>query len=67
MKSTHYQLRITPETKAKGFALAKAKNKSLAQVITDNIEAAYSRLPKEQQNAIKSISKEVSDVVKIKK
>lgn len=53
MKSTHYQLRITPETKAKGFALAKAKNKSLAQVITDNIEAAYSRLPKEQQDAIK--------------
>lgn len=38
-----------------------------AQVITDNIEAAYSRLPKEQHMAIKSISKEVSDVVKIKK
>lgn len=67
MKSTHYQLRITPETKAKGFAVAKAKNKSLAQVITDNLESAYSMLPKEQQMAIKSISKEVSDIVKIKK
>lgn len=45
----------------------KRNNKSLAQVITDNIEAAYSRLPKEQQLAIKSVSKEVSDIVKIKK
>lgn len=38
-----------------------------AKVITDNLDKAYSRIPKEQQMAIKSVSKEVSDIVKLKK